>query len=548
MSALTTSQAWIALTEHYRQMQDYSMREAFAKDPERFHKYSLRHNDILFDYSKNRINQQTIPLLIDLAKTTRLPEKIEAMFSGAKINTTEHRAVLHVALRNRSNRPINVDGKDVMPDINHVLAKMRSFSEQVRSGEWKGYTGKTITDIVNIGIGGSSLGPKMVSAALAPYGSPGLNAYYVSNIDAGDLLSTLNTLSPETTLFIIASKSFGTQEAMVNAKSARQWFLDLVNNDESAIAKHFVAISTNTKLVTEFGINADNMFELWDWVGGRYSLWSAVGLSIALYIGMDNFEDLLQGAFEADEHFRSLPFEQNIPVIMGLLGIWYNNFFSAQSYALLPYDYSMRYFSDYLQQGDMESNGKSIDMDGKKIDYDTGQIIWGQQGTNGQHAFYQLIHQGTKLVPCDFLCAATGFYGLQEHQDILISNFLAQPEALMRGKTREEVVRELSPEDQHDEVLIAAKVFDGNKPSNSFLYHKLTPKTLGSLLAFYEHKIFVQGAIWNINSFDQWGVELGKVLAKAIQPELNTPDVINTHDCSTNALINYCKELQHTKN
>ncbi|CAG7857636.1 partial glucose-6-phosphate isomerase, partial [biofilm metagenome] len=472
------------------------------------------------------------------------PEKIEAMFSGAKINTTEHRAVLHVALRNRSNRPIKVDGKDVMPDVNQVLAKMRSFSERVRSGEWKGYTGKPITDIVNIGIGGSSLGPKMVAAALEPYSKPGMNAYYVSNIDAGDLLSTLHAVSPETTLFVVASKSFGTQEAMVNAKSARQWFLDHVNNDESAIAKHFVAISTNTKLVTEFGINADNMFELWDWVGGRYSLWSAVGLSIALYIGMDNFEDLLQGAFEADEHFRTLPFEQNIPVIMGLLGIWYNNFFGAQSYALLPYDYSMRYFSDYLQQGDMESNGKSIDMDGNKIDYDTGQIIWGQQGTNGQHAFYQLIHQGTKLVPCDFHCAATGFYNLLEHHDILTSNFLAQPEALMRGKTREEVVRELPSDERQDEVLIASKVFDGNKPSNSFLYQKLTPKTLGSLLAFYEHKIFVQGAIWNINSFDQWGVELGKILAKAIQPELNTPDVINSHDCSTNALINYCKELR----
>jgi len=520
------------------------MREAFANDPERFHKYSLHLNDILFDYSKNRINQHTLPLLIELANATELPAKIEAMFSGVKINTTEHRAVLHIALRNRGNRPIFIDGDDVMPEVNGVLAKMRAFTERVRSGAWKGYTGKPITDIVNIGIGGSSLGPKMVAAALAPYGKPGLNAHFVSNIDAGDLLSTLNVLSPETTLFIVASKSFGTQEAMVNAKSARRWFLDKVNNDESAIAKHFVAISTNTKLVTEFGINTDNMFELWDWVGGRYSLWSAVGLSIALYAGMDHFENLLQGAYEADEHFRTQPFDQNIPVIMGLLGIWYNNFFGAQSYALLPYDYSMRYFSDYLQQGDMESNGKSIDLDGQKIDYDTGQIIWGQQGTNGQHAFYQLIHQGTKLVPCDFHCAATGFYNLQEHQDILVSNFLAQPEALMRGKTREEVINELSPKEREDDVLIASKIFDGNKPSNSFLYRKLTPKTLGSLLAFYEHKIFVQGAIWNINSFDQMGVELGKILAKAIQPELNTPDEIDSHDCSTNALINYCKALR----
>lgn len=544
MSALTTSQAWTALSEHYEQMQNYSMREAFTNDPERFRKYSLYLNDILFDYSKNRINQHTLPLLINLANATKLPSKIESMFSGAKINTTEHRAVLHVALRNRENRPIFVDGKDVMPEVNNVLAKMRSFTERVRSGEWKGYTGKAITDIVNIGIGGSSLGPKMVSAALAPYGSPNLNVYYMSNIDAADQIRMLRNKSPETTLFIVASKSFGTQEAMVNAKSARQWFLDRVSNDKSVIAKHFVAISTNTELVQEFGIDTNNMFELWDWVGGRYSLWSAVGLSIALYIGMDNFESLLQGAFEADEHFRSQPFDKNIPVIMGLLGIWYNNFFGAQSYALLPYDYSMRYFSDYLQQGDMESNGKSIDMDGNKIDYDTGQIIWGQQGTNGQHAFYQLIHQGTKLVPCDFHCAATSFYDLPEHHEILVSNFLAQPEALMRGKTKEEVIQGLSSNEREDELLVASKIFDGNKPSNSFLYQKLTPKTLGSLLAFYEHKIFVQGAIWNINSFDQMGVELGKILAKAIQPELNTPDIINSHDCSTNALINYCKDLR----
>jgi len=522
------------------------MRDAFVQDNDRFNKFSLHLNDILFDYSKNRITEQTLPLLIDLANDARLSEKIQRMFSGVEINTTEHRSVLHVALRNRNNRPIFVSGKDVMPEVNKVLAKMRSFSERVRSGEWKGYTGKAITDVVNIGIGGSSLGPKMVSAALAPYSLPSLNVHYVSNIDAADLCSTLKSLSSETTLFIIASKSFGTQEAMVNAKSARKWFLDRVDNDHSAIAKHFVAISTHTELVKEFGIDTDNMFELWDWVGGRYSLWSAVGLSIALFVGMDNFEELLQGAFEADEHFRNTPFDQNIPVIMALIGIWYNNFFGAQSYVLLPYDYSLRYFSDYLQQGDMESNGKTVNIHGEKIDYESGPIVWGQQGTNGQHAFYQLIHQGTKLVPCDFLAAVNSFYDLPEHHEILFSNFLSQPEALMRGKTEDEVIRELAPEQRIDSVLVASKVFEGNKPSNSFLYKQLTPKTLGALLAFYEHKIFVQGVIWNINSFDQMGVELGKVLAKVILPELNNNELIDSHDCSTNGLINAYKKLRQT--
>jgi glucose-6-phosphate isomerase len=546
MPSMTASSAWIALQAHYRQIQHFSMREAFEREPGRFDTFSLRMGDILFDYSKNRITEQTLPLLIGLAQSAKLEEKIQAMFSGAEINVTEHRAVLHVALRNRSNRPIYVKGKDVMPDVNKELAKMRVFCGRVRSGEWKGFSGKTITDIVNIGIGGSSLGPKMVSAALKPYSSKGLKAHYISNIDAGDLIGTLENLSAETTLFVIASKSFGTQEAMVNAKSARDWFLAQAGHDRAAVAKHFVAISTNAKLVAEFGIDPENMFELWDWVGGRFSLWSAVGLSIALYVGMDSFEELLQGAFEADEHFRTAPFEKNIPVIMGLLGIWYSNFFGAQSYALLPYDYSMRYFSDYLQQGDMESNGKSIDLDGNKIDYDTGQIVWGQQGTNGQHAFFQLIHQGTKLVPCDFHVAANSFNDLPEHHEILVSNFLAQTEALMRGKTRQEVLQELPPEQQRDSVLVAAKVFDGNKPSNSFLYKQLTPKTLGTLLAFYEHKIFVQGVIWNINSFDQWGVELGKVLAKAILPEIKNAEVIASHDCSTNGLINAYKKLRQT--
>lgn len=545
MSSLTTSKAWLALQEHFNQIQNHSLRKAFEEDSNRYQKFSLTLNDILFDYSKNRITDETLPLLIDLARDADLESKIKAMFSGEIINTTEHRAVLHTALRNRSNHPVYVNGQDVMPEVNEVLAKMRTFCARVRSGEWQGYTGKAIKDIVNIGIGGSSLGPKMVSAALDPYSSDALKVHFVSNIDQADLLGTLESLSPDTTLFIIASKSFRTQEAMTNAKSAKNWLLESAK-DPKAIARHFVAISTNAERVIDFGIDIDNMFTLWDWVGGRYSLWSAVGLSIALYIGMDNFEALLQGAHDVDEHFRTTPFEKNIPVIMGLLGIWYNNFFNAQSYALLPYDYSMRYFADYLQQGDMESNGKSVDMNGQKIDYSTGPIIWGQQGTNGQHAFYQLIHQGTKLIPCDFLIAANSHYNLPEHHNILVSNFLAQPEALMKGKTAEEVKMTLTPEEQADPVLVASKVFEGNKPSNSLLVRKMTPETLGSLLAFYEHKIFVQGVIWNINSFDQMGVELGKILAKAILPELQNNEVITSHDCSTNALINAYKQLRET--
>jgi len=545
MSSLTTSKAWIALQSHYYQSQNDSLREAFKRDTNRFNKFSVSFNDILFDYSKNRITDQTLPLLIDLANHIELNEKIEAMFSGEKINTTEHRAVLHTALRNRSNHPVYVDGHDVMPEINRVLAKMRAFCASVRSGDWKGYTGKAITDIVNIGIGGSGLGPKMVSTALKPYSSDTLNVHYVSNIDQTNIVEILKPLSAETTLFIVASKVFSTQETMMNAKSAKKWFLDRTK-DPLTIAKHFVAISTHAENVAKFGIDTNNMFEFWDWVGGRYSLWSAVGLSIALYIGMDNFEELLQGAHEADLHFRNTPYEQNIPVIMGLLGIWYNNFFNAESHALLPYDQSLCYFADYFQQGDMESNGKSITLQGKKVDYSTGPIIWGQPGTNGQHAFFQLIHQGTKLIPCDFLAAANSHYKLPEHHDILISNFLAQPEALMNGITAEEVKKKLSPAEQTDPVLVASKVFDGDKPSSSFLFKKLTPKTLGSLLAFYEHKTFVQGAIWNINSFDQMGVELGKVLAKVILPELQNDEIITSHDCSTNALINTYKKLRES--
>ncbi|MDO9162674.1 MAG: glucose-6-phosphate isomerase [Methylococcaceae bacterium] len=545
MSSLTISPAWKALQKHYQEVQNISMRESFNADTDRFNKFSLRFNDILFDYSKNRITDQTLPLLIDLAKQAGLEAKINAMFSGEKINITEHRAVLHTALRNRSNKPVFVDNQDVMPKINAVLAKMRLFTERVRSGAWQGYTGKAITDIVNIGIGGSDLGPKMVSKALRPYSAKNLNVHFVSNVDQTDLVETLSTLSPETTLFLVGSKTFITHETITNASSARKWLLDSAK-DHSAVAKHFVAMSTSAKLVAEFGIDPDNMFEFWDWVGGRYSLWSAMGLSIALYVGMDNFEDLLQGAHEVDNYFRSTPFEQNIPVIMALLGIWYNNFFNAESHAILPYDQSMRCFADYFQQGDMESNGKSVDIDGKRVNYSTGPIIWGQPGTNGQHAFYQLIHQGTKLIPCDFLAPANSHYSFPEHHDILISNFLAQPEALMKGKTQTEVTRDLSVSDQADEVFVASKVFEGNKPSNAFLFTKLTPKTLGSVIALYEHKIFVQGIIWNINSFDQMGVQLGKILANEILPELQNDDIITSHDCSTNALINAYKQARES--
>ncbi|MGZ8188117.1 MAG: glucose-6-phosphate isomerase [Methylosarcina sp.] len=545
MSSLTTSKAWTALQNHFHQVRDHSMREAFFKDKNRYKKFSLKFNDIIFDFSKNRITDETLPLLIDLVRERGLEDKINAMFSGKIINTTEHRAVLHTALRNRSNYPVYFRDKDVMPDVNRVLDKMRTFSAKIRSGEWKGYSGKAITDIVNIGIGGSGLGPKMVATALTPYSSSSLKIHFVSNIDQTNLVEVLKPLSAETTLFIIASKVFNTQETMMNAKSARNWFLAQAK-DPKSIAKHFVAISTHAVNVADFGIDTENMFEFWDWVGGRYSLWSAVGLSIALYVGMDNFEELLQGAHEVDLHFRNTPFEQNIPAIMGLLGIWYNNFFEADSHAVIPYDQSMSHLSDYLQQLDMESNGKSITLAGKPVDYSTGPIIWGQPGTNGQHAFFQLIHQGTKLIPCDFMVAANSHYPLPDHHDILVSNFLAQPEALMNGITANEVKLQLTPEQQANPVLVASKVFEGNKPSNSFLFKKLTPKTLGSILAFYEHKVFVQGVVWDINSFDQMGVELGKVLARVILDELKNPDEITSHDSSTNGLINAYKQYRES--
>ncbi len=543
---LTQLPAWKALEHHYQAINRCHLRDLFDQDPRRFERFSLTLDDLLFDYSKNLITAETMSLLVALANEAGVPRAIQAMFDGEKINTTEERAVLHIALRNRSNRPILVDGVDVMPEVNAVLDKMRTFTESVQSGEWKGYSGQPITDVVNIGIGGSDLGPRMVTHALQPYGHDRLRVHFVSNVDPTDIAETLKALDPATTLFLVASKTFTTQETMANAQTARAWLLEKAK-DESAVAKHFVALSTNRKEVEAFGIDSENMFVFWDWVGGRYSLWSAIGLSIALYIGMDNFEALLSGAHKVDEHFRTAPLEQNIPVIMGLLGIWYNNFWGAQSHAILPYDQYLRYFADYFQQGDMESNGKRVTRTGEVVDYQTGPIIWGQPGTNGQHAFYQLIHQGTKLIPADFIAAAKSHNPIGDHHTILIANFLAQTEALMKGRTPEETRAELEAQGvsgKQLELLTAAKTFEGNKPTNSILFEKLTPETLGTLIALYEHKIFTQGAIWNINSFDQMGVELGKVLANAILPELVGDEPVETHDNSTNGLIAAYKRLR----
>ncbi len=540
MSELTNSSTWKSLQAHRVEMAGHHMREMFAADPERFARFSLRFQDILLDYSKNRITEETMRLLLCLAEEAGLRQEIDRMFGGEKINNTEHRAVLHVALRNRSNRPIPVDGTDVMPGINAVLARMRTFTEDVREGRWLGCSGKPITDIVNIGIGGSDLGPAMVCEALRPYAREGLHVHFVSNVDGTQIVETLKRLSRETTLFVIVSKTFTTQETITNAKTARDWFLTR-GGTKQAVARHFVAVSTNAEAVSNFGIDTDHMFEFWDWVGGRYSLWSAVGLSIALYLGMDNFEKLLAGAHAMDEHFRTAPFAENMPVILAMLGIWYNNFWDADSHAILPYDQYMHRFSAYFQQGDMESNGKCVTRDGKPVDYSTGPIIWGEPGTNGQHAFYQLIHQGTKLVPCDFLAPVESKNPIGQHHTILLSNFFAQTEALMRGKTADEVRAELEAAGIHGEELEAAiphRVFPGNKPSNSILFQKLTPEALGALIAMYEHKIFVQSVVWNINAFDQWGVELGKQLARRILPELMLDGEVTSHDSSTNGLIN----------
>ena len=539
MSRLIASPAWTALAAHHQEIAPRHMRELFAADPERFARFSLRLGDILFDYSKHRIDGTTVALLLDLAREVRLAEAIRAMFAGEKINLTEGRAVLHTALRNRSNRPILVDGRDVMPEVNRVLAQMRQFSEAVRSGSWTGWTGRRISDVVNIGIGGSDLGPLMAAAALAHYAHPDLRAHFVSNVDATHLAETLKRLRPETTLFIVASKTFTTQETMTNAASAREWLLAAAG-DPGAVARHFAAVSTNTGAVSRFGIDTRNMFEFWDWVGGRYSLWSAIGLPIALAIGMDRFEALLAGAHQVDEHFRTAPLERNIPVLMGLLGIWYNNFFGAETHAVLPYDQYLARFPAYLQQADMESNGKGVTRQGARVDYATGPIVWGEPGTNGQHAFYQLIHQGTKLVPCDFLAFAQSLNPLGEHHQILTANFLAQTEALMRGKTPDEARAELAAAELTGaelERLVAAKSFEGNRPSSSILVKRLTPESLGALIALYEHKIFTQGIVWDVNSFDQMGVELGKQLAKAIEPELTGNAPVSSHDASTNGLI-----------
>ncbi|MFA0718784.1 glucose-6-phosphate isomerase [Vibrio splendidus] len=542
----TQTQAWKALTAHFESAQDMDMKELFAQDAKRFESFSTRFgSDILVDYSKNLIDAETMQHLFALANETEVKSAIEAMFGGDAINKTEGRSVLHTALRNRSDNPVMVDGKDVMPAVNAVLAKMELFTHRIVSGEWKGYTGKEITDVVNIGIGGSDLGPYMVTEALTPYKTR-LNMHFVSNVDGTHIVETLKPLNPETTLFLVASKTFTTQETMTNAHSARDWFLAEAG-DDAHVAKHFAALSTNATSVAEFGIDTDNMFEFWDWVGGRYSLWSAIGLSISLSIGFDNFAELLDGAHEMDNHFASTEFESNIPVILALIGVWYNNFHGAESEAILPYDQYMHRFAAYFQQGNMESNGKFVDREGNLVEYQTGPIIWGEPGTNGQHAFYQLIHQGTKLIPSDFIAPAISHNPASDHHQKLMSNFFAQTEALAFGKTKETVEAEfLAAGKTAEEVaeLVPFKVFEGNRPTNSILVKQINPRSLGNLIAMYEHKIFVQGVIWNIFSFDQWGVELGKQLANQILPELADDAQVTSHDSSTNGLINAFKALK----
>jgi glucose-6-phosphate isomerase len=546
MSTLTKSPAWQALARHYETARTWHMRTLFAEDGARFDRFSIDLGDVFVDYSKNRVTAETMRLLLSLAEQQKVTDWRDRMFAGEKINGTENRAVLHTALRNRANRPILVDGKDVMPEVNAVLARMRKFTDLLRSGTWKGWTGKRITDVVNIGIGGSDLGPVMACEALRPYWQDGLRAHFVSNVDGTQLVETVKHLDAETTLFIVASKTFTTQETLMNAQSARAWLLER-SKDEKTVAKHFVAVSTATAEVKKFGIDTDNMFEFWDWVGGRYSLWSAIGLPIACMIGMDRFEEMLSGGFAVDEHFRSAPLERNVPVILGLLGVWYSNFFGAETHAILPYDQYMHRFPAYFQQGDMESNGKRVDKQGNVVDYSTGPIVWGEPGTNGQHAFYQLIHQGTRLIPADFIAPVETHNRLGDHHLVLLANFFAQTEALMKGKTEAEARSELETQKVSAEriaELLPHKMFPGNRPTNSFLVQKITPKTLGMLVALYEHKIFTQGVVWNIYSFDQWGVELGKQLAKKIEPELRTAGNVDSHDVSTNGLINRWKRLR----
>ncbi|XP_029464231.1 glucose-6-phosphate isomerase [Rhinatrema bivittatum] len=551
MAALSSDPVFQKLRQWYNaHAAGLNMRQMFENDPDRFKTFSLTLNtgegNILLDYSKNRITEDVMKLLIGLAKSRGVEHAREKMFTGEKINFTENRAVLHIALRNRSNKPILLDGKDVMPDVNAVLDKMKQFTQRVRSGEWKGYTGKAITDVVNIGIGGSDLGPLMVTEALKPYSKGGPRVWFVSNIDGTHVAKTLAELNPETTLFIIASKTFTTQETITNAETAKEWFLSSAK-DASAVAKHFVALSTNAPKVKDFGIDTANMFGFWDWVGGRYSLWSAIGLSISLHIGFENFEKLLAGAHWMDNHFHSAPLEKNAPVILAMLGVWYINCYGSETHALLPYDQYMHRFAAYFQQGDMESNGKYITRTGARVDYNTGPIVWGEPGTNGQHAFYQLIHQGTRMIPCDFLIPVHTQHPIRNglHHKILIANFLAQTEALMKGKSADEARKELHAAGMSGdslEKLLPHKVFEGNRPTNSIVFSKLTPFMLGVLIALYEQKIFVQGVVWDINSYDQWGVELGKQLAKKIEPELESDAPVTSHDSSTNGLINFIKQ------
>ncbi|WP_258104060.1 glucose-6-phosphate isomerase [Marinoscillum sp. MHG1-6] len=543
----TETPSWKKLQAHFDKQYAIKMKDQFAADPDRFKKFSTQFEDILLDYSKNRISEETLSLLFDLAKDCGLSDARKQMFDGAAINKTENRSVLHIALRNTSNKPVLVDGKDVMPDVNAVLDKIKAFTSKLHSGELKGYTGKPIKHVVNIGIGGSDLGPFMVTECLKPFAVEGITPHFVSNVDGSHIYTTLKEVDPETTLFIIASKTFTTQETMTNAESAKSWFLKTAK-DETFVKNHFIAISTNKDAVSAFGIDTDNMFEFWDWVGGRYSLWSAIGMPIACAVGFDNFLELLKGAEAMDQHFQTAPDEENIPVLLALLGVWYNNFFGAESHAILPYDQYMHAFAPYLQQGDMESNGKYVGRDGQKVSYQTGPIIWGEPGTNGQHAFYQLIHQGTKIIPCDFLAAANSQNPVGDHHPKLLANFFAQTEALMMGKTSDEVVAEFKSQgvDQATiDELTAFKVFEGNRPTNSILFKELNPRTLGSLIAMYEHKIFTQGVIWNIFSFDQWGVELGKQLAKRILPKLENDQQVTDHDASTSGLINAYKAFRN---
>ncbi|MCC6901591.1 MAG: glucose-6-phosphate isomerase [Polyangiaceae bacterium] len=547
MTTLTETPAWRALAAHKSQIERTLMRELFASDPERFTRMSFELPGMLLDFSKHRATGETLSLLLRLAEQAGVPARIEQMFGGEVINVTEKRPVLHVALRNRSDSPMKVAGKDVMPDVRAVLGKMRGLVTALESGQWRGHTGKKIRDIVNIGIGGSDLGPVMVTEALRPFWRPDVGVHFVSNIDGTHLSETLRRLDPETTLFLVASKTFTTQETLTNARSARAWLVERLGSD-AAVKKPFVALSTNEKAVAEFGIDPDNMFEFWDWVGGRYSLWSAIGLSIACVIGMDRFEELLAGAHEIDQHFRTAPLERNAPVLMALFGVWYSGFFGAASHAILPYDQYLHRFAAYLQQADMESNGKGVDRSGRPITgYDTGPIVFGEPGTNGQHAFYQLIHQGTRLVPADFIAPVKPQNPLGEHHLILLANFFAQTEALMRGKTAEEVDAELATAGTPPERIAELrqhKVFTGNRPTTSILIDELDPKTLGRLVALYEHKIFVQGVIWDVNSFDQWGVELGKQLASALLPELSGDQAVTRHDGSTNGLVNHMKRVR----